>query len=174
MDITDEIPFGIPDSWSWVRHNQLFDISGGSQPPKSYFIESPKEGYTRLYQIRDYGPSPQPIYIPTECASKMSCKGDILLARYGASLGKVFLAEDGAYNAAMAKVIPQYEGEYILREYLLLYYQSELYQRVIKDRSRCAQAGFNKDDLRALLFPLPPINEQKRIQERYSSLLDLL
>ena len=74
QDITDEIPFDIPNTWVWVRHNDLFDISGGSQPPKSKFIEREKEGYIRLFQIRDYGSNPQPIYIPLSRASKISQK----------------------------------------------------------------------------------------------------
>ena len=165
--IEDDIPFEIPSSWCWVRHNELFDISGGSQPPKSSFVEFPKKGYIRLYQIRDYGPNPQPVYIPISSASKISQKGDILLARYGASLGKVFYAEDGAYNVAIAKVIPQYDGELIYKPYIYLYYCSSIYQKEIKDRSRCVQAGFNKEDLNSLLFPLPPYEEQVRIVERY-------
>ena len=115
-DITDEIPFEIPDSWAWVRHNDLFDISGGSQPPKSIFQTQEKEGYIRLFQIRDYGPNPQPVHIPLSTASKISQKGDILLARYGASLGKVFYAEYGAYNVALAKVIPLYESPLIFQK----------------------------------------------------------
>ena len=165
--IEDDIPFEIPSSWCWVRHNELFDISGGSQPPKLSFVEFPKKGYVRLYQIRDYGPNPQPVYIPISSASKISKKGDILLARYGASLGKVFYAEDGAYNVAIAKVIPQYDGELIYKPYIYLYYCSSIYQKEIKDRSRCAQAGFNKEDLNSLLFPLPPYEEQVRIVKRY-------
>ena len=165
--IEDDIPFEISSSWCWVRHNELFDISGGSQPPKSSFVEFPKKGYVRLYQIRDYGPNSQPVYIPISSASKISQKGDILLARYGASLGKVFYAEDGAYNVAIAKVIPQYDGELIYKPYIYLYYCSSIYQKEIKDRSRCAQAGFNKEDLNSLLFPLPPYEEQVRIVERY-------
>ena len=117
-DITDEIPFEIPDSWAWVRHNDLFDISGGSQPPKSIFQTQEKEGYIRLFQIRDYGPNPQPVHIPLSTASKISQKGDILLARYGASLGKVFYAEYGAYNVALAKVIPLYESPLIFQKYI--------------------------------------------------------
>ncbi|MFK2575800.1 hypothetical protein ACIXQX_19900 [Bacteroides fragilis] len=35
------------------------------------------------------------------------------------------------------------------------------------NRSRCAQAGFNKEDLNSLLFPLPPLSEQYRIVEKY-------
>ncbi|MBP3834244.1 MAG: restriction endonuclease subunit S, partial [Bacteroidaceae bacterium] len=34
--IDDIIPFDLPASWCWVRHNQLFEVSGGSQPPKSH------------------------------------------------------------------------------------------------------------------------------------------
>ena len=143
-DITDEIPFEIPDSWAWVRHNDLFDISGGSQPPKSIFQTQEKEGYIRLFQIRDYGPNPQPVHIPLSTASKISQKGDILLARYGASLGKVFYAEYGAYNVALAKVIPLYESPLIFQKYIFLYYCSSIYQNEIVNRSRCAQAGFNK------------------------------
>ena len=165
--IENDIPFEIPCNWCWVRHNELFDISGGSQPPKSAFVDTPRVGYIRLYQIRDYGPNPQPVYIPISSASKISQKGDILLARYGASLGKVFYAEDGAYNVAIAKVIPQYDGELIYKPYIYLYYCSSIYQKEIKDRSRCAQAGFNKEDLNSLLFPLPPYEEQVRIVERY-------
>ncbi|WP_205126867.1 restriction endonuclease subunit S, partial [Bacteroides xylanisolvens] len=167
QDITDEIPFDIPNTWVWVRHNDLFDISGGSQPPKSMFIEREKEGYIRLFQIRDYGSNPQPIYIPLSTASKISQKGDILLARYGASLGKVFYAEYGAYNVALAKVIPLYESRLIFQKYIFLYYCSSIYQNEIVNRSRCAQAGFNKEDLNSLLFPLPPLSEQYRIVEKY-------
>ena len=166
-DITDGIPFEIPDSWVWVRHNDLFDISGGSQPPKSKFIEREKEGYIRLFQIRDYGSNPQPIYIPLSTASKISQKGDILLARYGASLGKVFYAEYGAYNVALAKVIPLYESRLIFQKYIFLYYCSSIYQNEIVNRSRCAQAGFNREDLNSLLFPLPSLSEQYRIVEKY-------
>lgn len=172
--IDGEIPFEIPENWGWVRHNDLFEISGGSQPPKSKFISEARDGYIRLYQIRDYGNNPVPVYIPISAASKISHKGDILLARYGASLGKVFWAEDGAYNVAMARVIPQYKTELISKKFLFLFYQSSLYQSVIHANSRSAQAGFNKEDLSSLLFPLPPLSEQHRIVQRIEELLPLI
>lgn len=162
-DITDNLPFEIPDSWVWVRHNEIFEISGGSQPPKSKFISQPKTGYVRLYQIRDYGSNPQPIYIPENMASKISKKGDILLACYGASLGKVFWAEDGAYNVAMARVIPLFDIALINKNYLYYYYKSSIYQETIMGNARSAQAGFNKDDLSKMFFPMPPLAEQVRI-----------
>ena len=172
--IDGEIPFEIPENWGWVRHNDLFEISGGSQPPKSKFISEARDGYIRLYQIRDYGNNPVPVYIPISAASKISHKGDIFLARYGASLGKVFWAEDGAYNVAMARVIPQYKTELISKKFLFLFYQSSLYQSVIHANSRSAQAGFNKEDLSSLLFPLPPLSEQHRIVQRIEDLLPLI
>ena len=169
--IDDTVPFDLPTSWCWVRHNQLFEVSGGSQPPKSHFIDHYREGYIRLYQIRDYGSNPVPVYVPINEISKTTRKGDILLARYGGSLGKVFWAEEGAYNVAMAKVIPLYKSELIHKEYIFLYYCSNIYQSAILDHSRSAQAGFNKDDLADMLFPLPPYSEQVRIVERYQSIV---
>ena len=163
--IDDIIPFDLPASWCWVRHNQLFEVSGGSQPPKSHFIDHYKEGYIRLYQIRDYGSNPVPVYVPINEISKTTKKGDILLARYGGSLGKVFWAEEGAYNVAMAKVIPLFASQLIYKEYIFLFYNSSIFQATIKDHSRSAQAGFNKEDLEEMLFPLPPLEEQKRIVE---------
>ena len=172
--IDDKIPFEIPSTWCWVRHNQLFEISGGSQPPKSQFVDNPKSGYIRLYQIRDYGSNPMPVYIPKEKANKITKEGDILLARYGGSLGKVFWAKDGAYNVAMAKVIPLFDSEFVNKQYLFLFYQSSIYQYLVKDHSRSAQAGFNKDDLTDLFFPLPPLEEQSRIVEKYKSVTSII
>ena len=172
--IDDKIPFEIPSTWCWVRHNQLFEISGGSQPPKSQFVDSPKSGYIRLYQIRDYGSNPMPVYIPKEKANKITKEGDIILARYGGSLGKVFWAKDGAYNVAMAKVIPLFDSEFVNKQYLFLFYQSSIYQYLVKDHSRSAQAGFNKDDLKDLFFPLPPLEEQSRIVEIYKSVTSIM
>jgi len=167
----DEIPFKIPESWEWVRHNDLFDISGGSQPPKSDFSLEEKEGYIRLYQIRDYGEKPSPVYIPISKASKITQKGDILLARYGGSLGKVFIAEDGAYNVAMAKVEYLFNKSLIDHDYLYYYYNCSLYQDLVKGNNRSAQGGFNKEDLGSLLFPLPPLAEQHRIVEKIEQLM---
>ena len=158
----ENVPFEVPKNWLWLSHNAILDISGGSQPAKSHFKSKEVEGYIRLYQIRDYGETPVPVYIPRELASKTTQKGDILLARYGGSLGKVFIAEEGAYNVAMAKVIFKYNG-LINKEYAYFYYLSSLYQNKLKSISRTAQAGFNSTDFEDMLFPLPPIAEQERI-----------
>ena len=170
---SEKFPFDIPDTWVWCNHNSILDISGGAQPAKSYFETTPKPNYIRLYQIRDYGDSPMPIYIPINLASKQTEKGDILLARYGGSLGKVFHAEKGAYNVAMAKVIFKFDN-IIYKEFAYYYYLSDIYQGKLKEISRTAQAGFNSNDFNDMYFPLPPLSEQLRIVAKIEKLFSVL
>jgi len=169
----ENLPFEIPSTWVWVSHNDMLEISGGAQPPKSEFSEVMKPGYIRLYQIRDYGEKPIPIYIPLSTASKTTVKGDILLARYGGSLGKVFIAEDGAYNVAMAKVILCYP-EVLNQKFVYYYYLSSIYQNKLRSISRTAQAGFNSGDFEDMYFPLPPLEEQGRIVNAISSIWEMI
>ena len=168
-----KLPYEIPESWVWCGHNSILDISGGAQPSKNYFETKPKPTYIRLYQIRDYGEYPVPVYIPIDLASKQTKKGDILLARYGGSLGKVFHAEQGAYNVAMAKVIFKFEN-LIYKEFAYYYYLSDLYQGKLKEISRTAQAGFNSTDFNDMYFPLPPLAEQQRIVQKIEELFSVL
>lgn len=170
---SEKFPYEIPESWVWCGHNSILDISGGAQPSKNYFETKPKPNYIRLYQIRDYGESPVPVYIPINFASKQTEKGDILLARYGGSLGKVFHAEQGAYNVAMAKVIFKFEN-LIYKEFAYYYYLSDLYQGKLKEISRTAQAGFNSTDFNDMYFPLPPLAEQQRIVQKIEELFSVL
>ena len=169
---SEKFPYEIPESWVWCSHNSILDISGGAQPSKNYFENKPKPNYIRLYQIRDYGESPVPVYIPINLASIQAKKGDILLARYGGSLGKVFHAEQGAYNVAMAKVIFKFEN-LIYKEFAYYYYLSDLYQGKLKEISRTAQAGFNSTDFNDMYFPLPPLAEQQRIVQKIEELFSV-
>ena len=168
-----KLPYSIPYNWVWVPHNNIINIIGGAQPPKSQFREYFSDGYIRLYQIRDYGESPLPVYIPIETATKQTKKGDILLARYGASLGKVFRAEAGAYNVAMAKASVKFFN-LIDENYLYFFYLSSIYQEKILSISRTAQAGFNNGDFVTMFFPLPPLAEQQRIVAKIEHLFATL
>ena len=163
----------LPYNWSCVSHNSIIELSGGSQPPKRKFISKPTKGYIRLFQIRDYGKNPLPVYIPNVDAVKQTHKGDILLARYGGSLGKVFIAENGAYNVAMTKVIFK-QPQLIDKMFAFFYYHSRVYQDKLKEISRTAQAGFNSGDFEDLYFPLPPLAEQKRIVRKIEDLFTLI
>jgi len=163
----------LPKGWAVTSHNSIIELSGGSQPPKRKFISKPTKGYIRLFQIRDYGKNPLPVYIPNVDAVKQTHKGDILLARYGGSLGKVFIAENGAYNVAMTKVIFK-QPQLIDKMFAFFYYHSRVYQDKLKEISRTAQAGFNSGDFEDLYFPLPPLAEQKRIVRKIEDLFTLI
>lgn len=169
----EEIPFDIPRSWKWIRFSDYFDFQGGSQPPKSHFTSEFKPNYIRLFQIRDFGKKPQPIYVDKSSVSKFFKENDVLLARYGASLGKVFIADQtGAYNVAIVKIID--DKKLTIPKYLYYFFVGSTYQTFIKLASRSAQAGFNKGDFNRLLFPLPPNPEQQRIVERIDQLMLLI
>ena len=172
--INEKVSTVFPESWVLVKHNDYFEIVGGSQPAKSKFSNVKKPNYIRLYQIRDYGKHPEPVYIEEKYALKRTTKYDILLARYGASLGKVFYAHEGAYNVSMAKVVDIYPIKLMTLDFRYYYYLSNDYQTIVKNNSRSAQGGFNKGDLTDLIVPITPLKEQQRIVESLQTIFSML
>jgi type I restriction enzyme S subunit len=161
----------IPKSWRVLNFGKFCDIEGGNQPPKSQFIDEPRKGYVRLLQIRDLGERPVPVYIPVASARSLCKEGEILIGRYGASVGKVFWAQDGAYNVAMAKFI--WPVDALIARFAFLLLKSEYLQGPLAAATRSAQAGFNKGDLAPIDFPLPPLLEQHRIVAKVDALMAL-
>jgi len=159
----------LPKSWKVLSFGRFCDIDGGSQPPKTAFSDEPRPGYVRLFQIRDLGEKPVPTYIPEKMARSRCKEGDILIGRYGASVGKIFWAKDGAYNVAMAKFI--YPPDAFIPPFAFLLLRSRWFQDALGNASRSAQAGFNKSDLKGIEFPLPPLAEQKRIVAKVDELM---
>lgn len=147
----------IPDGWKFVSLVDIMDYQGGSQPPAKEFVDCEKEGYVRLVQIRDYDTDNHLTYIPDTKKLKRCTKTDIMIARYGAALGRILFGLEGAYNVALAKVIPN-SPHY--REYLRNYLKSkEFYDRINGMGERSAQSGFNKSDIRSFKIPFPSNEE---------------
>ena len=94
----------LPSGWAVEKFTTILDINGGTQPPKKEFISEPKEGYIRLLQIRDFGKKPVPTYIPDNGKRRICTMEDILIGRYGASVGRICTGMEGAYNVALARV----------------------------------------------------------------------
>lgn len=151
----------LPISWRLLNFGKYCNIEGGNQPPKSQFISEPKKGYVRLLQIRDLGERPVPTFIPIGSTNRFCKEGELLIGRYGASVGKVFWAQDGAYNVALAKFI--WPSDAFMATFAFLLLKSEYFQGHLAGATRSAQAGFNKGDLASINFPLPPLAEQRRI-----------
>ncbi|MFZ7337837.1 restriction endonuclease subunit S [Comamonas jiangduensis] len=167
----EEKPFELPMGWEWVRFGEVLDFQGGGQPPKSNFSEVPLPDYVQLIQIRDLGDKPQPVYIPRKLASKFCTTSDVMVGRYGASVGKVFWGKEGAYNVALVKMVD--EHQVFDRRFLFQLLLSPIGQSLFAGISRSAQDGFNKNDIEAKLIPLAPLAEQSRIVARVEELMCL-
>ncbi|MBD2602866.1 MULTISPECIES: restriction endonuclease subunit S [Microcystis] len=162
----------LPDNWILANFGDYLDITGGSQPPKSKFSEVKKDGYVRLWQIRDLGDNPVPVFVDKSLVSKFCSDGDILIGRYGASVGKVFWAKDGAYNVALVKLI--FDDKIFHKSFLFYFLQSLYFQRYLKLISKTAQSGFNRSDLYNIELPIAPLPEQHRIVEKIEELFSEL
>ena len=142
----------------------ICDFQGGSQPPKEEWSFDKQDGYVRMLQIRDFTKSERvtPEYIKISNSTKMCEADDILIARYGASIGKILTGLAGAYNVAIMRTIP--DTSKIRKRYLYYYLRSSYFQNVIINvGSRAAQAGFNKEDLSKLDIECPELTEQDGI-----------
>ena len=144
---------GHPDNYRKVSLADLMDYAGGSQPPASEFISEEREGYIRFVQIRDYESDSHLTYIPISTKNKLCNEFDIMIARYGAALGRICFGLNGAYNVALAKVIPK---QTYYREFLRCYLSSRVFYEGINNKSgRSAQAGFNQSDIKSFELFVP-------------------
>lgn len=146
----------------------IFDFKGGSQQPKKEFHNEPEAGLIRLLQIRDFGSDKYPVYIKDADKWPKCDEDDIMIARYGASLGRVLTGMAGAYNVAHVRMI--FDKENLDTNWVRYFLKSEHFQEPIHLLSRSAQNGFNKTELSSIAVELPPKAEQSRIVSAIESL----
>ena len=148
--------------WQTLKLGDVCDFEGGSQPPKSEFIYEPKPNYVRFLQIRDFGSDKNITYIPEAKKNRKCVEDDILIGRYGASVGKILTNKSGAYNVALMKTIP--DSTLLTRSWFFNYLISDEFQNeLLNVAERSAQAGFSKDDIYNFPILVPSISEQQRI-----------
>ncbi|MCK2071955.1 restriction endonuclease subunit S [Aeromonas caviae] len=142
----------VPKGWDVSSLASLMDIAGGTQPPASEFIDTPSEGYIRLIQIRDYETDAHLTFVPNTHKLRTTTAEDIMIARYGASVGRICWGLDGAYNVALVRVVCEPDHREFLRTYLL----TDVFQaRLAAVSGRSAQAGFNKGDIASFKLVVP-------------------
>ncbi len=123
----------------------------------------------RFVQIRDFDGDNHVTYIEDSPKWRKCVKSDVLIARYGASLGRILRGLEGAYNVALVKVVPK--G--VSLEYLYYVLKSDFFQDKLKGLGdRSAQAGFNKEDLSVIPVPVPSSDEQRTIAQVLGALDD--
>lgn len=158
----------LPQGWEIKKFGDVIDIQGGSQPPKSEFIYEPKENYIQLLQIRDFGENGIPTFVPKNRVTKFCDKDDILIARYGASLGRIVTGLTGAYNVALAKTI--FDESILFKRFVYYLLQTQIFQLPLTMISRSAQNGFAKHEIAHIEIPIPPLETQQSIVNKIENL----
>ena len=149
---------------SLVPITSVCDFQGGTQPPKNEWSNKPLNGYVRMLQIRDFTQSEktEAEYVRDTTKLKKCQQNDILIGRYGASVGKILTGLSGAYNVAIVRIVP--DEKHLRKEFLYYLLKGPIFQNFILNVcGRAAQAGFNKCDLDKFEIPLPQLDDQKRI-----------
>lgn len=151
-------------NWEIKKLGEVCNFQGGSQPPKEEWINYEHKDYIRMLQIRDFTQSRNAAieYVKISDKLRFCNSDDILLGRYGASVGKVLTGLSGAYNVAIMKTIP---SDIISKSYIKYYFVSSLFQNPLSTlcNSRAAQAGFSREDIFDFPIPVPPLADQLRI-----------
>ncbi|HAS6881742.1 TPA: restriction endonuclease subunit S [Vibrio parahaemolyticus] len=161
----------IPYSWEFARFNEVIEIVGGSQPPKSDFMDKPEGDCVRLIQIRDYKSDNNIVYIPRGKAKRFVASDEVMIGRYGPPIFQILRGLEGAYNVALMKAKPR-DGIFS-NDYLYYYLSNKnIYNYVESASDRTAgQSGVNKKHLEQYPVGVPPLAEQKRIVEKLDEVL---
>ena len=178
-DISDEIPFEIPESWAWCRFNSICDIArGGSpRPIQDYLTDSP-EGYNWI-KIGDTEKGGKYINSTKErikpeglTKTRLIHKGDFLLTN-SMSFGRPYISNingcihDGWLVMSILgnAFVPDYLYYLLSSPYAFHQFCGRVAGAVVKN--------LNIDKVAESLIPLPPLAEQKRIVAKLEQVLPL-
>lgn len=180
--IDDEIPFNLPSGWMWCRLNELGTYRKGpfgSSLTKSMFVPKSdvsikvyeqKNAIQKDYQLGDYYISKDKYQ---EMTSFVTAPTDIIVSCAG-TIGETYLlpkdAPIGIINQALMRV-RLYEID--LANYWQMFFA---YVLLIENKMKGSGSAIKNippfEYLKAILIPIPPLAEQKRIIEKYNLLLD--
>lgn len=171
----DEVGFELPGGWHWIRLGQLGDWGAGATPLRSVssyyggdmpwfksgelnsdFIESSEETVSELAL--------------QECSLRLNVPGDVLIAMYGATIGKAsILKVKATTNQAVCACTP-FAG--LFNRYLLLLLKA-MRSNFVGQGAGGAQPNISREKIIATVAALPPEAEQHRIVAKVDELMAL-
>ena len=179
----EEKSFDLPKGWEWCRLGQLYNIVRGSSPrPKGhpkYFTESKTEynwvtikditlflDGKYLYNTNEY------LTYEGSLKSRFIKSGEIIIAVSG-SIGKTaIMGTDGYIYDGLAGLKNIVDNE-ILRDYI--YIALNAWKEHLNNISEGTSIqNINTEKLNLLNIALPPLEEQKRIVEKFDLIMDYL
>ena len=175
-NITDEIPFDIPDSWCWVRINNYVErvtdfVASGSFATLRENVKYYKEkNYALLVKTQDFANSFTKNLTYTDqhgyefLSNSNLFGGELILSNVG-SIGKVFIVPTLNRPATLAPNAIMVRCVYNACVAWLFYlFKSNFGLNILLSiASATAIKKFNKTDFKTLLIPIPPLSEQERI-----------
>jgi len=172
-EITEEIPFSIPDSWTWSRLSGVAKIIMGQSPDGNDVFETEKEDNAyefhqgKIYFTEKYiSPSGKWCKNPPRIANIGS-----LLVCVRAPIGDVNIVQRQiGIGRGLAAII----GYAKIKTDFLYYWILAHKKNLIEKGTGSTFKAITLDVLKDLIIPIPPLAEQKRISSRIELLYNKL
>ena len=167
--IADEVPFDIPDTWEWVRFSSVISLqSGQDMTPDCY--NDLGIGIPYLTGASNIINGNVLINRWTDCGKAFAYKGNLLITCKGTIGAMAILKEDIVHIARQIMAITPSNALLVSYAQLVL----ETLVTSLKSAAKSMIPGISRDDVLSSLLPLPPLNEQQRIVDKFQSLIPIL
>ena len=173
----EEIPFDIPKNWEWIRLGNIGNWGAGATPlrNKTEFYNNGTIPWLKTGELNDGYIVRSEEKITKLALKKTSlrlCKPkDILIAMYGATIGKLGILKIEATTNQACCACTVYNGVY--NKFLFFYLLSKR-EDLKKQGVGGAQPNISKEKIINTLFPLPPLEEQKRIVKKVEKIQEFI
>ncbi len=158
----------IPEEWEIKKIGDIAETSSGGTPSrdkKEYFIGSIpwiKSGELKDNTIYDTEEKITEKGLQNSSA-KLFPKGTLLIALYGATVGKTgILGIDATTNQAVCAILSKKD---LINQKFLQYFLISRRKQLISLSAGGAQPNISQEIIRVFKIPLPPLPEQRRIAE---------